>query len=146
MKKRIFIGLVLALLVVCGVIIFGVFNKPESKVFSFVKDNKSNLEQLVKDVDKKKESKSNKYKLDEVYETSDDYMVQFSYDVNELITSGKYYGYYYSKEDRPHSFQNQVEKLSKVDENTWEWKEKGSDNGGRTRRICKNWFYYEAWF
>ena len=71
-------------------------------------------------------------------------VVEFGYSSKGIIPASKYYGFYYSKDDTPHVFQGSALKLVK-EKDGWKWTD-GSDNGGFTSRISKNWFYYEAWF
>ena len=72
-------------------------------------------------------------------------IVQFYFSGKGLVPSSTYYGFYYSEENTPAAFQNVSEELEPVSENEWTWSD-GTDNGGMTKRIVDNWFYYEAWF
>lgn len=76
-------------------------------------------------------------------------IVEFDFWGIGLVPSTTYYGFYYSPDDVPAVFQNaptSVAVLSPVTDEEWEWSEENTDNGGRTIRIMKNWFYYEASF
>lgn len=74
-------------------------------------------------------------------------IVQFYYSGTGIVTSSTYYGFYYSKDDVPAAFQNGAYELVPASDSEWAWEEdEGTDNGGLTKRITDNWFYYEAWF
>jgi len=62
-----------------------------------------------------------------------------------IASASKYYGFYYSPDDVPAAYQNANNILAAVSNNEGEWSD-GTDNGGRTIKILKDWYYYEAWF
>lgn len=79
------------------------------------------------------------YKYFNVWEGSHD-MLEFI-----LFTRGDtYYGCYYSFDDVPLAFQNTDIEM-KAEKKGWSWTAEG-DNGGFTRRISQNWYYFEASF
>ncbi len=62
-----------------------------------------------------------------------------------LFTTGPgYYGFYYSPDDVPLSFQNTDCLLSET-ATGWQWQSE-SGNHGSTRRISPCWYYFEAFF
>ena len=77
-----------------------------------------------------------------VYE--DNNTVEFLTGGRGLVSTASYYGFYYSKNDKPISFQNQYD-LIQISEDKWMWSGKG-DNEGKTFKIRNNWYYYEASF
>ena len=72
-------------------------------------------------------------------------IVKFFYSGKGIVPSGVYYGFYYSPDDMPVSVMDGGRPLKSLSEDEWEWTGVG-DNGGITKRIKENWFYYEAWF
>ena len=70
--------------------------------------------------------------------------VEFSTNGEGLVSTATYYGFYYSKNDKPVSFQNEYD-LIQIGEDKWMWSAKG-DNDGKTFKIRNNWYYYEASF
>lgn len=71
-------------------------------------------------------------------------MVEFMVDSDGIIPPAQYYGFYYSPDDVPLTFQNVKVPLTEYKENEWEWKEEG-DNHGITKKITECWYYFEAW-
>lgn len=60
-----------------------------------------------------------------------------------LVPASRYYGFFYSFDGSPVSFQNAGEPLTPVSEEAWTWRGAG-DNHGLVRRLDANWFYFEA--
>ncbi|MBO6155534.1 MAG: hypothetical protein J6O60_08855 [Lachnospiraceae bacterium] len=58
--------------------------------------------------------------------------------------AGKYYGFYYSPNDIPQSYQCEKKVVTNGDD-SWKWTG-GGDDGGITKKICDKWYYFEAWF
>ena len=77
--------------------------------------------------------------------SGDERIVQFFYNGFGLAPASKYYGFYYAESGEPAAYQNTDYPLTAT-EDGWSWSAGGTDNGGLTRRITGNWFYYEAWF
>ena len=71
-------------------------------------------------------------------------VVEFFYSGKGIVPSGVYYGFYYSPDDVPVAIMDEGCLLTSVAQDEWEWNGYG-DNGGRTKRIKENWFYYECW-
>ena len=81
-----------------------------------------------------------------IFESEDGYrIVQFYVTGFGLVPSASYEGFYYSPDDIPVSYQNAGYDLEQTAEDTWEWSD-DTDNGGITKRITENWYYYKAWF
>ncbi len=83
-------------------------------------------------------------KVDGVF-SRENTIVQFLYSATGLVPSSKYYGFYYSDDKNPAPIWNTDVQLEPDGENKWVWSD-GTDNGGLTKQITENWFYYEAWF
>lgn len=60
-----------------------------------------------------------------------------------IAPASTYSGLYYSPTDEPIAFDTGAALLEDAD--GWHWRGAG-DNRGMTRRICQNWFYFEASF
>ena len=72
-------------------------------------------------------------------------IVQFIFTGSGIGSETKYYGFYYSPDDAPAAFQNAPATLKPYKEGIWTWND-GSDNGGITKKLADNWYYFEAWF
>ena len=72
-------------------------------------------------------------------------IVEFMTAGRGLVPSSTYIGFYYSEDDVPASFQNGTEELKQIEKNEWEWIGNG-DNHGKTTKIRKKWYYFEASF
>lgn len=72
-------------------------------------------------------------------------MVEFFTGGFGLAPSTVYKGFYYSASDVHTPFQG-VDQPIEINGSTSEWREPGSDNWGRSRRIMPHWFWYEAHF
>lgn len=82
---------------------------------------------------------------DELYVHSNNTIVEFDQGGSGLVSSSTYYGFYYSENDIPASFQNSSKELTEYEKNKWSWKGVG-DNHGSTIKIRDNWYYFEASF
>lgn len=60
-----------------------------------------------------------------------------------LVPSGSYYGFFYSPDGVPVSFQNSGEKLLRRSQYEWVWQGEG-DNHGYVELLRPNWYYFEA--
>ncbi len=72
-------------------------------------------------------------------------IVQFSQSTAGIAPSSRYFGFYYSVDNLPVAFQGAPNPLIRVSDEVWEWSDE-ADNGGITKKILENWYYYEAWF
>lgn len=145
MKKwnRIIIAAALIALTICAVRY--IFN-PERRIKSFVNQNSKELAAIAEAyLNSDTTTKIYKgIKVEQVFRGNHD-IVQFYYGGFGIAPASKYYGFYYSPDDVPTAYQNVNCRLSVISEDEWGWFD-STDNGGRTIRIMKNWFYYEAWF
>ena len=62
-----------------------------------------------------------------------------------LAPSGGYYGFYYSPEDLPMMYMDEMAKLTEYEPGAWTWQGVG-DNDGVIKKIADCWYYYEATF
>ena len=58
-------------------------------------------------------------------------------------SSCSYYGFFYSPDGVPVSFQNSGEMLHRLGQYEWSWQGEG-DNRGRVELLLPNWYYFEA--
>lgn len=141
-NRRIWIVSVIGL-ILCVVFAALSVKTTEEKISDFVIKNQSELNAIAlahlagdNSIDTYK-----RVEVDGVYGT----MVQFSYSAFGLSPASKYWGFYYSQDGTPAAFQGADLPLAQISEYEWKWSD-GTDNGGITKRITDNWFYYEAWF
>ena len=144
MKKwhKIIIAAVLLILAIYAV---KYITNPERRIESFINNNDELV--TIAEAYLYSETTIKTYKgveVEDVFRGSND-IVQFYYCGYGIAPSSKYYGFYYSPDDVPAAYQNVNLELSAVSDDEWEWLDRNY-NGGRTIRIIKNWFYYEAWF
>ena len=122
----------------------------EGRVRDFVLTNQVQLEEIAGDclAGKSFQPSYQGVRVDGVFSGADpatDRIVQFCYTGFGLVPSSTYYGFYYSPENVPVSFQNTGLPLTTCEDGTWQWSD-GTDNGGVTKSIGNGWFYYQAWF
>jgi len=146
MKKwnKIIIAAILIILAICAV---KYISNPERQIKNFINQNNEELVTIAEAYLNSDATIKNTYKnveVEQVFRGNND-IVQFYYGGVGIVPSSKYYGFYYSPDDVPTAYQNVNCRLSAVSDDEWEWSD-GTDNGGRTIRIMKNWFYCEAWF
>lgn len=72
-------------------------------------------------------------------------IVQYDFSGKGIAPASIYYGFYYSPDDIPVPYDNADYDLELKSADEWTWDGVG-DNGGIIRKICENWYYYEAWF
>lgn len=163
--KRLFklcVGLIMMMLVIGGYIYF---TDIEGRIFTFVKNNYEELE----DISEKHIASSNSFKYvyddrtivtDTSYDIYEEYkgvevervykgehtIVQYFYTGRGIVPASTYYGFYYSPEDVPVAYNNIDIELKQISDNEWEWAEENSDNGGIIIKIMDKWYYYKAWF
>lgn len=135
-----------ALLIVLAISAIRFISNPERRIKNFVNQNSTELVAIA-EAYLNSDTTTKTYKSVEVEQvfSGDHDIVQFYYGGVGIVPASKYYGFYYSPDDVPTAYQNVNCRLSAVSDDEWEWSD-GTDNGGRTIRIMKNWFYYEAWF
>ena len=62
-----------------------------------------------------------------------------------IVPSSCEYGFYYSPDDKPHTYWNYDSVLEPNGKNRWIYSLDGN-NHGETRKICPHWFYYKVSF
>lgn len=145
MKKR---SKTIIAVVLIALAIFGIkhsFN-PEYRINNFINQNSEELVTIA-EAYLNSDTTTKTYKgveVEPVYRGTHD-IIQFYYGGFGLAPSTTYYGFYYSPDDVPTPYQNVNCNLTALSDVEWEWSD-GTDNGGRTKKVMKNWFYYEAWF
>ena len=145
-KKRIIIAIFSVLVLIAVLCGFLAFQSPERRISRFVTENQADLEQLAAEC-LEGGTVPDSYqdvRVDGVF-SGDERIVQFFYNGFGLAPASKYYGFYYAESGEPAAYQNTDYPLTET-EDGWSWSAGGTDNGGLTRRITGNWFYYEAWF
>lgn len=123
---------------------------PERKIIHFVNTNEEALKELALDY-----LSGEKYYLGEPVfcknvemkgvKNGDHPIVEFYHSGFGIAPSGVYYGFYYSPDNVPVAILDYDSLLKPSGYEEWMWSGAG-DNGGMTKRIKENWFYYEAWF
>lgn len=145
------IVMVIILLNICGLInnLKSVSYDNYHTISEYVNENYKTLEKIANESLKGNKVKNPKHVyLISVHsnETKDDNaIVEFYTGGKGLAPSTNYYGFYYSENNNPSTFQNCDEKLVQYKTNSWEWIGTG-DNKGKTIKIIDNWFYFEAKF
>ena len=149
MKKQ--AGITIGALTGAGIIVLLIFllafgKNNEQKITRFINSNQANLEEIAMNCLNGNET-TDTYKgvvVEGVY-PGEHRIVQFYFDGTGLVPSTTYYGFYYSEDAVPVAFQNINIELVSTADNQWVWDD-GTDNGGLTKKIAENWFYYKAWF
>lgn len=138
--------IITALLIILAIYTIKFISNPERRIKNFVNRNSEELVTIA-EACLNSDTTVKTYKgvnVEQVFRGDHD-IVQFYYGGMGIAPASIYYGFYYSPDDVPTAYQNTNNKLSAVSYDEWEWSD-GTDNGGGTIKIMKNWFYYEAWF
>lgn len=140
--KLTIIGIVIILLVS----IVNYFAKPERRIERFVLKYEGELQQIA-DAHLNGDLSIKEFKGAEVEQVfpGEHPMLQFSACGFGIAPASVYYGFYYSPNDVPLTYQNAEEELMKEADDKWQWKGEG-DNGGVTYKIKDKWYYYKARF
>lgn len=72
-------------------------------------------------------------------------IVEYIVEGTGIAPSSRYYGFFYSRDNIPVSFQNSGEEMVSKSDIEWEWHGVG-DNRGYVKQIEPYWFYFEASF
>jgi len=138
--------IVIAAIIILAVYAIKYISNPERRIRNFIDQNRKELVTIA-DAYLNSDTTTKKYKgvkVEQVFSGNHD-IVQFYYCGVGIVPASTYYGFYYSPDDVPAAYQNTNSILTAVSDNEWEWSD-GTDNGGRTIKILKDWYYYEAWF
>lgn len=119
---------------------------PYKEISKYVTQNEATLRM---DCERYLEQKYVNQSDDEVKATGiykgDTDIVQYDFSGKGIAPASIYYGFYYSPDDIPVPYDNADYDLELKSADEWTWDGVG-DNGGIIRKICENWYYYEAWF
>lgn len=156
MSKKAVIGIFFTVLVVI-ISVFSLIKLNNTSdnydtISKYVNENYQMLEQIANEYINGSQVKKPKnvsmievHSQDDIYVKNNNTIVEFYTGGKGLVSSSTYYGFYYSKDDIPASFQNSDEELVEYKANKWKWNGTG-DNHGKTIKIRDNWFYFEASF
>lgn len=138
-RKRMWI---LLLLFVCMAIAAGAANSPEKRTLRFFDRHREALEE---DIAVCMETGQASSTLNLIFNYWDGAhpVVEYIAVSRGLGSASAYYGFFYSFDGEPVSFQNAGEPLTAVSEQEWTWNGDGDDHG-LVRRLDVNWFYFEA--
>ena len=123
----------------------------EIRIKHFVNSNERNLQEIALTYlsGEKIPSSSERdyYKSVEIWgvQSGEHPVVKFFYSGKGIVPSGVYYGFYYSPDNVPAAILDEGRMLKPSGKEEWMWSGDG-DNGGLTKRIMENWFYFESWF
>lgn len=130
------------MLLVCTIVFVGVMNTPEKRTIRYFNTHRSALENEVLNGIKTGDAGS-ELNLTYHYWDGEHPIMEYIVVSSGIVPASKYYGFFYSFDDEPVSFQNSGEELTPVSEQEWEWRGEG-DNHGTVRRLDTKWFYFEA--
>ena len=133
---------VLFLLLVCAMIFVSVINAPEKRTLRYLNNHRETLENDVLNfIETGRVGRELNITVD--YWNGEHPIIEYVVVSSGIVSSSKYYGIFYSFDDKPVSIQNTDEPLMSISEQEWEWNGEG-DNHGIVRRLDTNWFYFEA--
>jgi len=140
---------VIKILIVVGAILFlKWYSNPERRIFAMVDRNLEKYEIAAQQMLNGEISASG-VKAPGVRDVDvimgDHIVVDFFVTGYGLAPSGGYYGFYYSPEDLPMMYMDEMAKLTEYEPDAWTWQGVG-DNDGVIKKIADCWYYYEATF
>lgn len=136
---KIFAG---TLLIICiFIFMFGQNLLAKTYVKVFHKQLEVYAENLLKECDY---TTSDRYGIWKVSCHPEDELVEFRVGGAGLVANSTYYGFYYSPDDTHKTFQGADVPLN-INKDLADWYGEG-DNWGKSTRMIKNWFWYEAHF
>lgn len=142
--KKVFILLGIACLLIMGFSFFRMVNSPEKETMRYFGANREILQENVLCYETTGQI-SNELDVKATYWNGEHPIIEYTMATKGLLPSSRYYGFFYSFDDVPVSFQNANDLLIPISDKEWEWKGKG-DNKGIVRKIESNWFYFETSF
>lgn len=133
---------VLFFLLVCVLIAVRAADTPEKRTMRYFNSHRAALEE---DISNTAETGRASSKLNVTFNYWDGEHPIMEYIVvgSGIVPASRYYGFFYSFDNEPVSFQNSNESLTPLSDREWEWNGEG-DNHGIVRRLDANWFYFEA--
>ena len=140
---------VIKILIVVGAILFlKWYSNPERRIFAMVERNLEKYEIAAQQM-LSGEIAASGVKVPGVHDVDvimgDHIVVDFFVTGYGLAPSGGYYGFYYSPEDLPMMYMDEMAKLTEYESGAWTWQGVG-DNDGVIKKIADCWYYYEATF
>lgn len=139
MKKKRFI-LVLALALLVGTVLF--FSSPKRRAELYFYRHQSELEASVACWQEGATLSHDPKLTANVWDGEHD-IVEYIVVTRGIVPSSAYYGFFYSPDDVPVSFQNSGEELTRRGQYEWTWQGEGDDHG-YIELIQPNWYYFEA--
>lgn len=140
---------IVRILVVIGVIFFlKWYSNPERRIFAMVERNLKKYENAAQqmlngEISASGVAVSGVHDVDVIM--GEHVVVDFFVTGYGLAPSGGYYGFYYSPEDLPVTYMDEMAKLTEYETGAWAWQGDG-DNKGVIKKITNCWYYYEAYF
>jgi len=144
-------SLTIVTILILAVVVLKLCTNPEIRIRNFLNKHEEDLQEIARTyLSGEKyillgQEESYKGVIVKGFQDGEHPVIEFFYSGKGLVPSSVYYGFYYSPDDMPVSVMDGNRPLKSVSEYEWEWTGVG-DNGGITKRIKENWFYYEAWF
>ncbi len=135
-------AVILFSLLACIMIFVGVTNTPEKRTIRYFNSHRATLENEVLNSLETGRAGS-ELNLTFNYWDGEHPIIEYIVVRSGIVPASKYYGFFYSFDNEPVSFQNANEALTPISEQAWEWNGEG-DNHGTVRRLDTNWFYFEA--
>ena len=132
----------LLLLLFCIVIVVSVINTPEKRTIRYFNSHRTILEEDITNTIETGQA-SSRLNITFNYWDGEHPIVEYIVVNNGIVSASQYYGFFYSFDNEPVSFQNADESLIPISEREWNWIGEG-DNRGIVRRLDTNWFYFEA--
>ena len=133
---------VLFFLLVCVLIAVRAADTPEKRTMRYFNSHRAALEE---DISNTAETGRASSKLNVTFNYWDGEHPIMEYIVvgSGIVPASRYYGFFYSFDNEPVSFQNSNEPLTPLSDREWAWNGE-VDNHGIVRRLDANWFYFEA--
>mgnify|MGYP000074529830 FL=1 len=135
-------GISLLLLLFCVVFVIGVINTPQKRTIRYFNNHRTTLEEDILSTIETGRT-SSRLNITVNYWDGEHPIVEYIVVSRGIVSASKYYGFFYSFDNEPVSFQNANEVLIPISEQEWRWNGAG-DNQGIVRRLDTNWFYFEA--
>ncbi|MCI8809518.1 MAG: hypothetical protein HFF84_05185 [Oscillibacter sp.] len=135
-------GIALLLLLFCVAIVVSAINTPEKRTIRYFNSHRIILEEDIMNTIETGQA-SSRLKLTFNYWDGEHPIVEYIVVNSGIVSASQYYGFFYSFDNEPVSFQNADESLIPISEQEWNWIGEG-DNRGIVRRLDTNWFYFEA--
>lgn len=137
MKKK---GWIIVLVFIAGVVLF--INTPERRTKFCFYSHLSELEESIYRWQTEGKLSSDPKLIANVWDGEHE-IVEYIVVSRGIVPSSSYYGFFYSPDGVPVSFQNSGAELTRQGENEWVWQGQG-DNHGYVELLQPHWYYFEA--